>query len=139
VPIICLCHLTRLEASVSGWKSMLDVNVIALCLCTKESVNSMRQRGVDDGQIIHISRYGIGKVSTMHCINHFHLFFHSLSGHRVPIGPGNHFYSATKFCVRSLTEGHRQELKELKTNIRVAVNSVLLYLMWIEIINSDFI
>ena len=45
----------------------------------------------------------------------------SLSGHRVPIGAGNHFYSATKFAVRSLTEGHRQELKELKTNIRVAV------------------
>lgn len=59
---ICLCHSTRLEASVSGWKSMLDVNVIALCLCTKESVNSMRQRGVDDGQIIHISRYGFGKA-----------------------------------------------------------------------------
>ncbi|KAI9560320.1 hypothetical protein GHT06_014337 [Daphnia sinensis] len=90
------------EATVSGWKSMLDVNVIALCLCTKEAVNSMRERGVDDGQIIHIS---------------------SLSGHRVPISPGNHFYSATKFCVRSLTEGHRQELRELKTNIRVAAIS----------------
>lgn len=90
------------EATVSAWKSMLDVNVIALCLCTKEAVNSMRERGVDDGQIIHIS---------------------SLSGHRVPISPGNHFYSATKFCVRSLTEGHRQELRDLKTNIRVAAIS----------------
>lgn len=90
------------EASVTGWKNMMDVNVIALCLCTKEAVGSMRQRGVDDGQIIHIS---------------------SLSGHRVPIGPGNHFYSATKFAIRSLTEGHRQELKELKTNIRVAAIS----------------
>ena len=50
-----------------------------------------------------------------------HTSFTSLSGHRVPIGAGNHFYSATKFAVRSLTEGHRQELKELKTNIRVAV------------------
>ena len=48
--------LISIEASVSGWKNMMDVNVIALCLCTKESVNSMRQRGVDDGQIIHISR-----------------------------------------------------------------------------------
>lgn len=45
------------EASVTGWKNMMDVNVIALCLCTKEAVGSMRQRGVDDGQIIHISRY----------------------------------------------------------------------------------
>jgi NAD(P)-dependent dehydrogenase (short-subunit alcohol dehydrogenase family) len=71
--------------------------------------------------------------------NHFHLFFRSLSGHRVPIGPGNHFYSATKFCVRSLTEGHRQELKELRTNIRVAVNSASFYLKYREIINGDFI
>ena len=53
-----------------------------------------------------------------------YLYVHrtSILGHRAPpIGVGNHFYSATKFAVRSLTEGHRQELKELKTNIRVAV------------------
>ena len=35
---------------------MLDVNVVALCLCTKEAVKSMRERNVDDGHIIHISR-----------------------------------------------------------------------------------
>lgn len=43
---------------------MLDVNVIALCLCTKEAVSSMRQRGVDDGQIIHISRWNHSKYFT---------------------------------------------------------------------------
>lgn len=46
----------NVEATVAIWKNMLDVNVIALCLCTKEAVASMRERGVDDGQIIHISR-----------------------------------------------------------------------------------
>ena len=35
----------------------MDVNVIGLCLCTRETVASMRERKVDDGQIIHISRY----------------------------------------------------------------------------------
>ena len=33
----------------------------------------------------------------------------------------NHFYGCTKHAVRALTEGHRQELRELKSNIRVAV------------------
>lgn len=45
-----------IEATATGWRNMLDVNVVALCLCTKEAVASMRERGVDDGQIIHISR-----------------------------------------------------------------------------------
>ena len=44
-----------------------------------------------------------------------------MSGHRVPISPTNHFYCATKYAVRAITEGHRQELRELKSNIRVAV------------------
>ena len=45
----------------------------------------------------------------------------SMSGHRIPVGPGNKFYCATKFAVRALLEGHRQELRELKSHIRVAV------------------
>ena len=45
--------------TVSNWHKMMDINVLALCLCTKLAVNSMRDRGVDDGQVIHISRYRI--------------------------------------------------------------------------------
>ena len=33
-----------------------QVNVMALCLCTREAVTSMRTRGVDDGHIININR-----------------------------------------------------------------------------------
>ncbi len=44
-----------------------------------------------------------------------------MSGHRIPITPTTHFYCATKYAVRAITEGHRQELRELKSNIRVAV------------------
>jgi len=38
----------------------------------------------------------------------------------IPNGSLN-FYCATKHAVRAITEGHRQELRELKSNIRVAV------------------
>lgn len=88
-----------LEGTPEQWREMLNVNVVGLCLCTKEAVASMRKRGVDDGQIIHIS---------------------SMSGHRVTTGSATHFYASTKHAVNALTEGLRQELRDLKTNIRVA-------------------
>lgn len=33
-----------------------QVNVLALCICSRESVKQMRERNVDDGQIINLSR-----------------------------------------------------------------------------------
>ena len=35
---------------------MLDVNVLAVSVCTIQAVQSMTERGVDDGHIIHINR-----------------------------------------------------------------------------------
>ena len=52
------------------------------------------------GQVIHIS---------------------SMSAHRVP--EGSAVYSATKFAVRSLTESLRKELREAKSQIRIAAVS----------------
>lgn len=86
-----------LNGKTSGWRNMLDVNVIALSVCTREAYQSMKERNVDDGHII--------------CIN-------SLSGHRVMQSSDLHFYSVTKFAVTALTEGLRQELREAKTHIR---------------------
>ncbi|RXG61337.1 Dehydrogenase/reductase SDR family member 11 [Armadillidium vulgare] len=80
----------------------MDVNVIALCLCTKLAVKSMRERNVDDGQIINIS---------------------SMSGHRVTPSDSTHFYAGTKFAVKALTEGYRQELRVAKSHIRVSMVS----------------
>ena len=90
-----------LDGSMSEWRSMLDVNVLALNLCTQLAVKSMLKHKIDDGQIIMIN---------------------SMSGHRVPnmAGGKTRFYSATKFAVTALLEGWRQEVKEHKTNIRVA-------------------
>jgi len=81
------------------WREMLEVNVLALCVCTREAIADMRARG-DDGHVIHIS---------------------SMAGHRVP--PGSGVYSATKFAVRSLTEGLRQELRAAESGCRVTAIS----------------
>lgn len=85
------------EPLVSGdterWRQMLEVNVLALCVCTREALADM---GDGPGHIVHIS---------------------SMAGHRVP--PGSGVYSATKFAVRSLTEGLRKELRAKGSPVRV--------------------
>ncbi len=85
-----------LSGETKHWREMLEVNILALCVCTREAVAQMRMKG-DDGYVIHIS---------------------SMAGHRVPSGSG--VYSATKFAVRSLTEGLRMELRALNSGIRVS-------------------
>ncbi|GIY02772.1 hypothetical protein CEXT_477651 [Caerostris extrusa] len=74
---------------------------MALCICTQQAVKLMQEKGIDDGQVIHIS---------------------SMGGHRLP-GTGMlgaSFYCGTKFMVRALTEGLRRELKGLNSHIRIA-------------------
>jgi NAD(P)-dependent dehydrogenase (short-subunit alcohol dehydrogenase family) len=44
------------EGPVSQWRSVVDLNLLGLSICTKEALQSMKERGVDDGHIIHISR-----------------------------------------------------------------------------------
>ncbi|XP_034404480.1 dehydrogenase/reductase SDR family member 11-like [Cyclopterus lumpus] len=86
-----------LNGETSGWKNMLDVNVLALCICTREAYQSMKERNVDDGHIININ---------------------SMGGHRVVSNADAHFYISTKYAVTALTEGLRQELREANTHIR---------------------
>ena len=92
-------HAPLLSGETELWRDMFEVNVIALCVCTREAVQDMQRRGVD-GHIIHVS---------------------SMAAHRVPGGSG--VYSATKFAVRSLTEGLRAELHAMKSPIRVSALS----------------
>ena len=67
--------------------------------------------------------YGIGSVLPYmieqkrgHIIN-----IASVAGHRVPLGSGSAIYSATKFAVRALSEGLRQEVTPY--NIRTTIIS----------------
>lgn len=95
-----LGHAAPLSSgSTSEWREMLEVNVLALCVCTREAIQDMKRQGVA-GQVVHIS---------------------SMASHRVP--PGSGLYSATKYAVRSLTEGLRAELRAEGSAIRVGAIS----------------
>ena len=82
------------------WREMLEVNVLALCICTQQALAQMQEHH-DESHIIHIG---------------------SMSGHRTPPG-ANGIYSATKFAVRALTESLRQEMHAAKRPVRVTTIS----------------
>ncbi|KDR14279.1 hypothetical protein L798_11728, partial [Zootermopsis nevadensis] len=86
-----------IDGSTEDLKKMLDLNILALSVCTKEALKSMKERGVDDGHIININ---------------------SVAGH---IPPQDYFcmYAATKHAITILTEGLRRELVARDSNIRV--------------------
>lgn len=92
-------HAPLCSGSTEHWREMLEVNVLAVCICTREALSDMRSRG-DRGHVVHIS---------------------SMAAHRVPVESG--VYSATKFAVRSLTEGLRRELREAGSAVRVTAIS----------------
>lgn len=88
-----------LQASLSAgdtadWSAMLNINVLALAVASREALKFFPPQ--TGGDVINIS---------------------SMSGHRVP-GRGG-FYSATKFAVRAMTEGLRQELRQAGDLTRV--------------------
>ncbi|PSN53617.1 Dehydrogenase/reductase SDR family member 11 [Blattella germanica] len=90
---------TLTEGPVDSWRKILEVNVLALSVCTKEAVQSMKERGIEDGHIIHIN---------------------SVAGHNLPptIFP-IYMYAASKHAVTVLTEGLRRELAQDKSKIKV--------------------
>ncbi|XP_048762541.2 dehydrogenase/reductase SDR family member 11-like isoform X2 [Ostrea edulis] len=91
-----------LSGNTADWRNMLEVNVLGLCICTREAFQQMKKNGVDDGHIFLIN---------------------SMSGHRVIPNTNGHFYSATKYAVSGLLEGIRNELREMKSHIRVTAVS----------------
>lgn len=86
--------------STADWRAMLEVNVLAAAICTREALADMRRRG-GPGQIVHLS---------------------SMSAYRVP-GGGSGLYAATKHAVRAMTEGLRQELRAAGSPVRVCAIS----------------
>ncbi|CAH1793442.1 unnamed protein product [Owenia fusiformis] len=88
-----------LDSETTKWKQMINLNILALCICTREAIKGMRARGMDNGHVIHIA---------------------SMDAHRIYPEPGEHFLAATKQMVRALLEGHRNELRALHSHIRVS-------------------
>ena len=76
------------------WKTMMDINVLGLANVTRHALPHFPKSG---GLILNLS---------------------SMSGHRVP-GKGG-FYADTKFAVRAMTEGLRQELRAAGSLTRVS-------------------
>merc|ERR1712062_211945 len=82
IPNAGLSHDNKLiDGTMAEWRSMLDVNVLSLQLCTQLAIKSMLKNKIDDGQVILVN---------------------SMSGHRVAPSPKTRFYTATKFAVTAL-------------------------------------
>lgn len=91
-------HLS--DGKTEIWKKIFDLNVLGLCIATREAVKIMKANNIN-GHIIHIN---------------------SMSGHRVPIGFRMNVYPASKYAVTALTESLRQELNSFKSKIKVSVS-----------------
>ena len=100
-----------LSGDTDHWKSMLDVNVLGLTVCTREFYQRRVATGIDSGYIININ---------------------SDMGHTMPDESPYHFYGVSKHAVSALTEGVRKELRDNKSNIKVSQVSP-------GLVRSDFV
>ncbi|XP_068902389.1 farnesol dehydrogenase-like [Tenebrio molitor] len=88
---------TLTEGKTEDWKAVLDLNVLGLCIATREAVKVMKANNIN-GHIVHIN---------------------SIAGHTVMNIPQINVYPASKFAVTALTETLRQELTHLNSNIKI--------------------
>lgn len=93
-----------LDGDVDFWRKILEVNVLAVCISTKQAIKRMRASGVD-GHIVQID---------------------SIAGHYIPYVEGLdlNIYPASKYAVTALTESFRQELNEIDSGIKVTVSNI---------------
>ncbi|XP_029045871.2 farnesol dehydrogenase-like [Osmia bicornis bicornis] len=84
-----------IDGNLEDWRTVFDVNVFGLCLCTKEAVRMMLEAG-GEGVIINVN---------------------SLAAERVPFIPGFSVYPASKRAITALAQTLRHELTG--TQIRV--------------------
>lgn len=107
------CEVSLTDTNTDVWRRVMDVNVLGLSICTREAVQSMRSRGVNDGHIVHIS---------------------SVCSYLLPNSSSIAVYTASKHAVRALTEGLRKDLVAHKEGIKVT--SVCPGLVKTDIVND---
>jgi NADP+-dependent farnesol dehydrogenase len=100
----CSKDTTLYDGDGAMWKSVLDLNVLTLCVATREAIKSMRRSSVN-GHIVHIN---------------------SIYGHKVPNFVGLNIYSATKFAVTALGESLEEELTSIGSRIKVTVKKIII-------------
>ncbi|GAV06982.1 hypothetical protein RvY_16884 [Ramazzottius varieornatus] len=86
------------EGKTSEWQQMLDLNVLAVCICTREALRLMKKDNIDDGHIVNIN---------------------STSGHALGAPPPIRFFEGTKHMLTALTKALNAELRQQKSQIRV--------------------
>ncbi|KAF2904472.1 hypothetical protein ILUMI_01712 [Ignelater luminosus] len=86
------------DGDTAAWKAAFDVNVLALCIATREAIKDMRANNID-GHIIHIN---------------------SLLAHKVMYIPDMNVYPASKAAVLALVETLRQELNAIGSKIKIS-------------------
>jgi NADP+-dependent farnesol dehydrogenase len=87
------------DGDTATWKTTLYVNVLGLCVATREAVKTMTANSIN-GHIIHIN---------------------SVLGHKIPNFPGVNIYAASKHAVTALAETLRQEFNHLGSKIKITV------------------
>ncbi|XP_056641915.1 farnesol dehydrogenase-like [Diorhabda sublineata] len=85
------------DGDTEAWKTTINVNLLGLCIATREAIKIMRNNDIN-GHIIHIN---------------------SFLGHKVVDIPNLDVYPASKYGVTALTETLRLELNSLKSKIKV--------------------
>nr|QCG74692.1 farnesol dehydrogenase-like protein [Xylotrechus quadripes] len=88
---------TLSDGSTETWINTFKLNVIGLCIATREAIRDMKANNVD-GHIVHMN---------------------SLLGHQVMNFPQLNVYPATKFAITALAETLRLELNGQKSKIKI--------------------
>ena len=87
------------DGEPESWRSILDINVLAVSLCCKEALQDMTDK--PEGLILNLS---------------------SIYAHRDQV-PNFSYYQASKFAVKAFTNTLRAELHAKKSPVRVAMVS----------------
>ncbi|XP_076651273.1 uncharacterized protein LOC143358200 [Halictus rubicundus] len=87
-----------IDGNLEDWREVFEVNVLGLCVCTREAVRMMRQDG-EEGVVINVN---------------------SLAAERVPFIPGFSVYPASKRSIAALAQTLRHEL----TGTRIRVTGI---------------
>lgn len=87
-----------IDGSTDGFQRILDVNVLAVAICTREATKSMRKRRFP-GHVITINSFA----------------GHYAESIKMPVS----LYCASKYAITGMIESLRNELSAIKANIKV--------------------